>query len=61
MDNENPIRAARLKMEITQSEMASALGVNLSTIWRYEKDKLPISPMVLRAVNQLVAERESAA
>jgi DNA-binding XRE family transcriptional regulator len=57
MDAENPILKARKSLKMTQTEMARELGVNLSTIWRWEKDQLPISPVVARAVEQLVSER----
>lgn len=38
--------------------MASELGVNQSTIWRWEKGQLPISPVVERAVEQLISEKK---
>lgn len=61
MQTDNPILKARKSLKLTQTEMARELGVNLSTIWRWEKDQLPISPVVTRAVEQLVSERGAAA
>lgn len=61
MEEANPIRSARKKLEMTQTEFASALGVNLSTVWRWEKGQLPISARTSRAVEQLVTEKSGAA
>ena len=61
MQIDNPILEARKSLAMTKTAMAKALGVNLSTVWRWEKGQLPISPVVKRAVEQLVAEKESAA
>lgn len=61
MDAENPILKARKTLKMTQTEMARELGVNLSTVWRWEKDQLPISSVVTRAVEQLVSERSGEA
>lgn len=55
MQTENPILKARKALKLTQSEMARELGVNLSTIWRWEKGQMPISPLARRAVEQLVS------
>jgi len=59
MANDNPILEARKSLAMTKTALAKALGVNLSTVWRWEKGQLPISPVVKRAVEQLVAEKES--
>lgn len=61
MQTDNPILKARKSLKLTQTEMARELGVNISTIWRWEKDQLPISPVVTRAIEQLVSERGAAA
>lgn len=61
MSAENPILKARKDLKLTQAAMARELGVNISTVWRWEKGELPISPVVSRAVDQLVAERAGAA
>lgn len=61
MQIDNPILQARKSLAMTKTAMAKALGVNLSTVWRWEKGQLPISPVVKRAVEQLVAEKDSAA
>ena len=60
MQTDNPILKARKSLKLTQTEMAREMGVNISTIWRWEKDQLPISPVVTRAVEQLVSERGTA-
>lgn len=61
MADENLILRARKSLRLTQTAMAAELGVNLSTIWRWEKGQLPISPVVERAVEQLVSEKASSA
>lgn len=61
MDASNPILNARKILKMTQSEMAAALGVNLSTVWRWEKGQLPISPRTSKAVEQLVSEMDRVA
>ncbi|WP_192258617.1 helix-turn-helix domain-containing protein [Mesorhizobium caraganae] len=61
MDIDNPILEARTSLAMTKTALAKALGVNLSTVWRWEKGQLPISPVVKRALEQLVAEKGSAA
>jgi len=60
MDINNPILEARKSLAMTKTALAKALGVNLSTVWRWEKGQLPISPVVKRALEQLVAENEGA-
>lgn len=57
MRTENPILKARASLGISQTAMAQELGVNQSTIWRWEKGQLPISPVVERAVEQLLSEK----
>lgn len=61
MAEPNPILSARKSMKLTQSEMAAALGVNLSTVWRWEKEHLPISERTKKAVEQLLSEMEQVA
>lgn len=61
MDATNPILSARKTMKMTQTEMAVALGVTISTVWRWEKEQAPISDRTLRAVEMLLAGRENAA
>ena len=61
MQAENPILKARKDLKMTQEAFAAAMGVNLSTVWRWEKGKLPISPIVTRAAEQLVAEKSGRA
>ncbi|PAQ03697.1 helix-turn-helix domain-containing protein [Mesorhizobium mediterraneum] len=57
MQIDNPILEARKSLAMTKTALAKALGVNLSTVWRWEKGQLPISPVVKRALEQLVAEK----
>ena len=60
MPNANPILEARKSLKISQTELARELGVNLSTVWRWEKGRLPISQVVSRAVEQLLEQRKVA-
>ncbi len=53
MEKENPIRRIRHELGLTQSELGDELGVNLSTVWRWEKGHLPVSKVVLSAVERL--------
>lgn len=60
MLNENPILKARSSLGLSQTELARELGVNQSTVWRWENEKLPLNPLVRRAVEQLLSEKERA-
>lgn len=48
-------------LRLSQSGLASALGVNLSTVWRWEKGQLPISTRVAMAVEKLASDVPEAA
>lgn len=55
------IRDARLKsLKMTQTELADALGVNLSTVWRWEKNVVTPPRWAVKAVARLL-ETERAA
>ncbi len=53
MDSENPILRVRTELGLTQTQLGEQLGVNLSTVWRWEKGHLPVSKIVLSAVERL--------
>jgi DNA-binding XRE family transcriptional regulator len=61
MVDENPVFTARKTLRLTQTEMARALDVNLSTIVRWEKGHMPISQLVVLACEQLVERQKSEA
>lgn len=61
MPNENPILAARLSLRMTQTEFAKALGMTQATVSRWEASKLPVSQVVMMAVETLLERRETAA
>lgn len=61
MQTENPVLKARKTLGYTQSEMARALGVNISTIVRWEKGYLGISHRTQLAVDLLVKQEGAAA
>lgn len=63
MANDNPIIKARETLGLSQTEMARAMGVSQSTVWRWEEGKLRISPLAKLAVEHLVSvkKREGAA
>lgn len=56
MANTNLISKARRSLGLSQTEMAKAMGVNQSTVWRWEEGKLRISPLAELAVEHLLAE-----
>lgn len=51
-------------LRLSQTGLADALGVNLSTVWRWEKEQMPISVRVAMAIEKLATdaapERQSA-
>lgn len=48
------------ELGLTQTGLANALGVNLSTVWRWEKGQLPISGVVTKAIEKLVEDARKA-
>ena len=60
MEPENAIRATRLQLNLTQTEMGDELGVTISTIWRWEKNIVPTPLWALKAVARLQTEQSIA-
>lgn len=58
MANDNPISKARETLGLSQTELARAMGVSQSTVWRWEEGKLRIGPLAKLAVEHLVAEKK---
>lgn len=48
------IRSARQALDMTQTEFAEALGVVLSTVWRWEKNKITPPRWAIKAASRLV-------
>jgi len=59
MANENEITSARAALGFSQAEIAAALGVNQSTVCRWENGT-PLSPIAKRAIAALLAEKKGA-
>lgn len=51
------IREIRHQLGLTQTEMASRLGMNQSTISRFERGDLPVDKRTLLALEALSAQR----
>lgn len=49
-------KQARERMRLTQTEIASRLGVTETTIYRWESDKAPISKAIELALKQIRTE-----
>lgn len=56
MTGEN-VKAWRDRHGVTQMALAARLGVNHSTVWRWEHDKLPLPPWLPLALEAIAAER----
>jgi transcriptional regulator with XRE-family HTH domain len=54
MANDNPISEARKILGLSQTEMAREMGVSQSTVWRWERGKLRISPLAKLAIELLL-------
>jgi DNA-binding XRE family transcriptional regulator len=49
------IRTARTQaLKMTQTELAEAIGVNLSTVWRWEKRIVPVPKWAVNSVSRLL-------
>lgn len=46
-------------LRLSQTALADKLGVNLSTVWRWEKEQLPILPRAALAIEKLKADAEA--
>lgn len=50
------LKAKREAMGLTQTELAAAIGVTWTTVWRWEKGRVPISRTVERLLTLLARE-----
>lgn len=55
METQFDIRSQRKALKLTQQELADELGVNISTIWRYEDGRLAVPKPVRLAISALTA------
>lgn len=53
MPNEIDIRKFRIERRWTQEKLASELGVNTSTVWRWENENKTIKGIVTQAIERL--------
>lgn len=53
------IRAAREALGWSQERLARALGVSLSTVWRWERGKMPAPAMLRLALERLTTAKEA--
>lgn len=60
MVEQNEITAARAELGFTPPQLAAALGVNQSTVWRWENGVAPISALAKRAITALIDEKRNA-
>lgn len=51
------LKSKRKTLGLTQRALADALGVNISTIWRYEDGRLPVPRRVELAISALAPVR----
>ena len=57
MQTDNPVLLARKTLGLTQSAMAKQLGVNISTIVRWEKGYLSVNERTKKLVELLAKEQ----
>jgi transcriptional regulator with XRE-family HTH domain len=50
------LRKSRLKLKLTQPQLAERLGVDTSTVWRWEKEGLPERGTASVLIAQIIAE-----
>lgn len=60
MPTENLIAAAREKLNMNQPELACEIGVNQSTVSRWENGEVRMPPWARKAVERLIRERNGA-
>lgn len=60
MQIDNPVLSARKQLGLTQTAMAEKLGMNISTIVRYEKGHLATPEVVKLAAERLVQQERAA-
>ena len=56
----NDIKAFRARWGLTQVALAARLGVNHSTVWRWEHDEYPIPARIALALRGIAAELQQA-
>jgi transcriptional regulator with XRE-family HTH domain len=61
MHTDNPVLATRKALRLTQTEMARRLGMNISTIVRYEKGHLSTPEVVKLAAERLLEQQRDGA
>ena len=57
--NGKSIRALRLKMELSQYNLAKRLGVGKNTVGRWERDEFAPTPVCQRLLRELAEEAAS--
>jgi len=59
MSNTFDIRAERTAKKLSQAEIAAALGVNQSTVARWEDNPAQVKPFVADAVRRVIEQAKS--
>ena len=56
MDYAFDLKTLRKKLNLTQSQLAGKIGVNLATIWRWENEGIPSRGPARAYLNKLAEE-----
>ena len=51
------LREKRKELNMTQTELAEALGVSMNSVARWERDEVPIAPYLHLALEQIKPKR----
>jgi DNA-binding XRE family transcriptional regulator len=57
---ENEIVKIRNLLGMTQQQFADSVGVNLHTVWRWEKNRAKPSFLTMQAIRSMCPEKEAA-